>query len=108
MGKSSQIVKIKHLNVAIVILKESKSLSQAAVTLTQKLNLSKRQAYRYLSEAAQHERVLPVPAPKVTFTVKLPVDLLETFRKSAQVSQCSLSQLTAQAIKAYLSRGHGG
>ena len=108
MGKSSQIQKTKNLNAAISILKESESLSQAAAILAQKQHLSKRQAYRYLNEAALLDQVVPVPAPKVAFTVKLPVDILESLRKNAQVSQSSLSELTALAIKAYLSRGCGG
>ena len=108
MGKSSEIEKAKRVNIAMAILRDSESLSQAATTLAEQQHLSKRQAYRYLSEASQLERAQPVPARKVVFTVKLPIDLVEALRENARAKQRSLSALTAQAIRAFLSRRQGG
>ena len=98
MGKATQIEKIKRVNMALAILKNSESKSQAVITMAQQQHLSKRQAYRYINEATQLEQSKPVPSQKVAFTVKLPTELLDSLRKNAQANQCSLSELTARTF----------
>ena len=108
MSKSTQIEKAKRVNIAIAIMKGSESLSQAASTLARQEHLSRRQAYRYLREAAHLESAQAIPTQKTAFTVKIPIDLLEALRQNAKDSQCSLSEMTAQALNAFLLRRRGG
>ena len=108
MVRSSQADKARHLNAALEILKTSASRSRAAEALASQQQLSTRQAYRYLREAEQMEEAVPVPSPKVTFTIKLPRDLVDDLRAHARARGSSISDLVAQALRVFLLNGRGG
>jgi hypothetical protein len=55
MARSTKAEKAKQLNAAHRLLQRGMALPDAAQRLSQKFDLSERQAYRYLEEAAQLE-----------------------------------------------------
>ena len=89
------------------LLRKSKDLSAAALTMVQMFGLSKRQAYRYLSEAQEHVQPLPIPEPKIAFTVKLPQRLVETLHARAQAHNQPLSKLVTEALETFLQQPGG-
>jgi hypothetical protein len=52
------------------------------------------------------ERV-PIPEPKVAFTVKLPRDLIRAVRPFATSTGQPLGEVVTQALEAFLGRGRG-
>jgi len=92
------------------LLHESKSFSEAAGTLVQAFGISKRQAYRYLREAQQHQQPVSIPEHKIAFTVKLPQGLVDALHIRARERGQKLSELVTQALDAFLSfpGGRGG
>ena len=107
MGRSSNAVKAERINMAQKLLHKSKDLSEAAVAMVQTLGISKRQAYRYLREAQEHERPVPIPEQKIAFTVKLPQGLVEALHQRAHARNQQLSELVTEALAAFL-RHRGG
>ncbi len=110
MGRSSNAVKAERINLAQALLHESKDLTEAAETMVETFGLSKRQAYRYLREAREHKRPVPIPQHKIPFTVKLPQALVEALHERAHRGGQQLSELVTQALEAFLHRqgGRGG
>lgn len=78
---------------------------QAAEELCSRYRVSHRQAYRYLEEAIGAPEPLRSPEPKVAFTVKLPIRLVEELRSRARNSGRSVSDFVAQALWRALGRG---
>ena len=64
--------------------------------------LSRRQAYRYLQEAAGLSAPLPAVEPTVAVTFKLPVSTVRAIRAYARHSGLSLGQVVTQAVTAFL------
>jgi predicted HicB family RNase H-like nuclease len=73
----------------------------------QRYKVSRRQAYRYLQEALKAGQIQPVPGRKVVFTVRLAESLVQQVREFAEKTGKSLSDLTAEALVAFLKRGGG-
>lgn len=107
MGRSSNAVKAERINMAQELLIKSKDLSEAAVAMVQMFGISKRQAYRYLREAQEHEQPVPIPEHKIAFTVKLPHALVEALHERAHERDQQLSELVTQALEAFLYRPGG-
>jgi len=59
------------LNLARTLLREQEHLPQAAEHHARDCSISMRQAYRYLEQAQQLRRPVPVGDAKLSFTVKL-------------------------------------
>jgi len=66
------ITRAHRLNFVLTLLQRGLSRPQAVQQLTKAFSLSRRQAYRYLDQAQQLRRPVPVTPPKIAFTVKLP------------------------------------
>ena len=64
--------------------------------------VSRRQAYRYLQEAAGLSDPVPAVEPTVAITFKLPVSTVRAIRSYARRSRLSLGQVVAQAVTALL------
>ncbi len=105
MAKSSNTERAKRVNTAIAFLKEFSSLAEAAVALSAKYGISKRQAYRYVKEAESAGSQVPVPDQKIAFTVKLSQNLTLTLRQYAQFKGQTLSEVVTQALEALLYKG---
>ena len=105
MARSSDSVKAERINAAREVLCLYDSLAEAARALVQTHGMSKCQAYRYLHEAQRQGQPVPVPEPKVAFTVKLSEGLVHRLRQRAAQTGQSLSELVTQALEAVLLRG---
>ena len=82
-------------------------LPVAAERLARDCSISSRQAYRYLQQAQRLKQPVPVSAPKLAFTVKLPRSLIQRVRLYASVKRISISEVVSRALLAILPRGGG-
>ena len=62
---------------ALSLIKKYDTVSKAADAMTEKYGISKRQAYRYISDASKIEKAIPIPDQKIAFTVKLSQNLIK-------------------------------
>lgn len=108
MARATQAQKAQRLNLARSLLHRY-SWSQAFHELSRRCSLSSRQTYRYLQQAQALQQPVPVVAPTIAFTVKLPRPLVAQLRRFARAEGLSLSQTVSQALSAMLDRGrrHG-
>jgi hypothetical protein len=70
-------------------------------------SISKRQSYRYLQQAQQLKRPVPVGDAKVSFTTKLSRNLVARLRTYATSTGLTLSEIVSRALQAVLHRGGG-
>ena len=63
--------------------------------------LSRRQAYRYLEQAAALSAPVPAVEPTVAITFKLPVSLVRALRAYARRSGLTLGEIVTQALTAF-------
>lgn len=90
---------------AIDLLRESRSVSEAAAALSIQYGISKRQAYRYVKEAERAGEQIPVPDRKIPFTVKLSENLTEKVRHYARFKGQTLSEVVTEALEVFLYKG---
>jgi predicted DNA-binding transcriptional regulator YafY len=107
MARASDAQKAERLNLARGLLREYEHLPEAADHLAQTCLISKRQAYRYLEQAQQLKRPVPVVEAKVSFTVKLSRTLAGRLRGYAAATGLTLSEIVSRALVAVLHRGRG-
>ena len=107
MARASDIQKAERLNLARSLLRERERLPQAAEHLALTCSISRRQAYRYLEQAQQLKRPVPVGDAKVSFTVKLSRSLVDRLRTYAASTGFTLSEIVSRALSAVLHRGGG-
>jgi predicted DNA-binding transcriptional regulator YafY len=107
MARASDAQKAERLNLARSLLREHERLPQAAEHLALACSISRRQAYRYLEQAQQLKRPVPVGDTKVSFTVKLSRSLVDRLRTYAASTGLTLSEIVSRALLAVLHRGGG-
>jgi len=107
MARASDAQKAERLNLARSLLREHERLPQAAEHLALACSISRRQAYRYLEQAQQLKRPVPVGDAKVSFTVKLSRSLVDRLRTYAASTGLTLSEIVSRALLAVLHRGGG-
>ena len=105
MTKSSNTERAQRLNAAIALLQIYPAASDAAAALAAQYPMSKRQAYRYVKEAAVVGQQIPIPQQKVAFTVKLSQDLIQAVRQHSQLKGQTISETVTQALEALLFKG---
>src|SRR5882757_2369877 len=98
MARATAAQRAQRLNLARVLLQRGWSLSQAVQRLAKACSLSSRQAYRYIEQAQQLTRPLPITPPKIAFTVKLPPSLVIQVRRYAARTGHSLSDVVSHAL----------
>ena len=102
MARATKADKARLLNAAYRLLGQQMERAEAARQLGRECALSRRQAYRYLQEAAGLSAPLPAVEPTVAVTFKLPVSTVLAIRASARHSGLSLGQVVTQAVTAFL------
>jgi hypothetical protein len=107
MARASDAQKAERLNLARALLREPQHLPEAAARLARDCSISRRQAYRYLEQAQQLKRPVPVADAKVSFTVKLSRNLIDRLRDYAASTGLTLSEIATRAFSAVLHRGGG-
>jgi predicted DNA-binding transcriptional regulator YafY len=108
MTRSTKADKARLLNAAHQLLARGEQLSEAAQTLSREFDLSRRQAYRYLEQAARLGRPVPVEEASVPITLKLPPSTVRQLRSYAAKTGLTLGEVVTRALRAFLStlRGH--
>ena len=102
MARATKADKARLLNAAYRLLEQQMERAEAARQLGREFALSRRQAYRYLQEAAGLSAPVPVVEPTVAVTFKLPVSTVRAIRAHARRSGLSLGQVVARAVTAFL------
>jgi len=109
MVRSTKADKARQLNAAHRLLERNTQLSEAAQSLSRKFGLSRRQAYRYLEQAAELGQLVPVEEASIPITLKLAPNTVRLLRSYAARSGLTLGEVVSQALRAFLSalRRHG-
>ena len=110
MARATKAHKAHLLNAAYRLLDQQTEVTEAAQQLEDKFALSRRQAYRYLEQAAALSAPVAAVEPTVAITFKLPVSIVRGLRAYARRSGLTLGQIVAQALTAFLGalrRGRG-
>jgi len=105
MTKSSNTERARRINAAHTLIREHDTITQAVGAMKDHYGLSKRQAYRYIHTAQKIGAHIPVPEPKIAFTVKLAPKLIHMLRKYSKQSGLSLSEIVTQALDTFLRKG---
>jgi predicted DNA-binding transcriptional regulator YafY len=104
--RATKAHKARLLNAAYRLLGQQIDTADAAQQLADKFALSRRQAYRYLEQAAALSAPVPRVEPMVAITFKLPVSIVRALRVYASRSGLTLGQIVTQALAAFLSAFH--
>ena len=109
MARSTDAQKAERLNAAHRLLKRGTDLPEAARVLAREFTLSRRQAYRYLEEAAAIGHPIPIAEPSVPITLKIPGSVVRDLRSYSAASGLTLGEIVARAISTFLkaTRRHG-
>jgi len=109
MARSTDAQKAERLNAAHSLLARGIGMAEAAVSLSRQFRLSRRQAYRYLQEAQAIGHAVPLVAPSVPITLKMPANIARDVRAYSVISGLTISEIVTRAIMAFLAaiRGHG-
>lgn len=99
----------RRVNAAAKLVASGLDHAAASRRLARRFKVSERQARRYVDQAT--EGAVPVPEPKVVFTVKAPVGLVRRVRSHARRTRRTISAVVSQALQEFLDRvgtGPGG
>lgn len=109
MVRATKADKARQLNAAHRLLERNMELSEAAQNLSREFGLSRRQAYRYLQQAAELDQPVPVEEASIPITLKLPPSTVRLLRAYAARSGLTLGEIVSQALRAFLNalRNHG-
>jgi hypothetical protein len=109
MARSTKANQARLLNAAYGLLTRDTKLPAAAQSLSRKFDLSRRQAYRYLAQAANLAQPVPVEEASIPITLKLPPRTVRVLRSYAARSGLTLGEIVTRALEAFLNalRKHG-
>jgi hypothetical protein len=109
MTRSTKADKARQLNAARKLLEGNEELSEAAQSLSRDFDLSLRQAYRYLEEAARLKQPVPITEVTVPITLKLPPTTVRLLRAYAKSSGLTIGTVVTRALATFLGalKGHG-
>jgi hypothetical protein len=102
MARSTKAEKAQHLNAALGLLQRHLGRAGAVRQLSRELDLSERQAYRYLERASQLDRPVEIPETTIPVTMKLPPRTVELLRKYAKSSGLTVGAIVTAAMNAFL------
>ena len=102
MTRSTKADKARQLNAAYALLQRHVALPVAVQRLAREFDLSERQAYRYLEEAAPLDRPVEVPEATAPITLKLPPSTVGLLRKYASSSGLTMGAIVTRALHAFL------
>ncbi len=102
MKRTPSLKRAERVNSALALIKKYKSLAQASEALATQHGISKRQAYRYVQEAGALGQKVPIPDPKLAFTVKLSNRLIQAVRQYAKSTGQNISQVVTESLEAFL------
>jgi hypothetical protein len=106
--RATKADKARLVNVAYRLLGRQTTVADAARHLAETCALSRRQAYRYLQEAAALRAPVPTVAPTVAITLKLPEHLVRALRVQARRRGLTIGQIVSEALAAVLGSVRSG
>jgi hypothetical protein len=106
VARATKTHKARLVNAAYRLLAQETEVAEAARQLEDEFALSRRQAYRYLEQAAALSAPVPAGEPTVAITFKLPVSLVRALRAYARRNGLTLGQIVTQALTALLGAFH--
>jgi hypothetical protein len=101
LTRATKAQKARLVNAAHRLLARQTEIADAARQLEDEFALSRRQAYRYLQQAAALSAPVPAVEPTVAITFKLPVSIVRALRAYARRSGLTLGQIVTQALAAF-------
>ena len=102
MTRATKADKARLVNVAYRLLGQQTAVADAARHLADTCALSRRQAYRYLQQAAALRAPVPAVAATVALTLKLPVHTVRALRVQARRRGLTIGQIVTEALAALL------
>jgi len=102
MTRSTKADKARQLNAARKLLEDNAELSEAAQGLSRDFDLSLRQAYRYLEEAARLKQPVAITEVTVPITLKLPPTTVRLLRAYAKSSGLTIGTVVTRALATFL------
>ena len=106
MARATKAEKAQLVNAAYRLLGQRTETAEAERRLADEFDVSVRQAYRYLEQAAALSAPVPVVEPTVAVTFKLPVSIVYALRAYARRSGLTLGQILTQALAPFLGAWH--
>jgi hypothetical protein len=106
VARATKAHKARLVNAAYRLLDQQSEVAEAARQLEDKFALSRRQAYRYLEQAAALNAPVAAVEPTVAITFKLPVSVVRALRAYARSRGLTLGQTVTQAVTAFLGAFH--
>src|ERR1700680_5133092 len=109
MTRSTKADKARQLNTAHGLVEGHITLPEAVQRLSREFDLSERQAYRYLEEAAQLDRPVEVTDATGPITLKVPPSQARLVRAYVVRRGLTVGAIVTRALNAFLStlRRHG-
>ena len=95
MSRSTKVEKARLLNAAYRLVRRRAELSEAADQLSRERGLSRRQAYRYLAQAATLTEPVAAVERTMAVTFKIPADTVRALRAYARRSGLTLGEIVA-------------
>jgi hypothetical protein len=102
MTRSTKADKARQLNAARKLLEDNAELTEAAQNLSRDFDLSLRQAYRYLKEAARLKGPVAITEVTVPITLKLPPTTVRLLRAYAKSSGLTIGTVVTRALATFL------
>jgi hypothetical protein len=102
MARSTRADKARQLNAAHRLLERNTELSEAARSLSREFDLSLRQAYRYLEQAARLKQPVEIAEATAPITLKLPPSTARRLRAHARSSGLTIGTIVTRALDAFL------
>ena len=101
--------KARQLNAAYAMLQRNTPLPKAVQRLSGQFDMSERQAYRYMEEAAHLERPVEVTEATVPITLKVPARTARLLRACATSSGVTIGAIVTRALTMFFNaqRRHG-
>ena len=109
MTRSTKADKARRLNAAYAMLQRNTPLPKAMQRLSGQFDLSERQAYRYLEEAAHLERPVEITEATVPITLKVPEGTAHLLRAYSKSTGLTIGAIVTRALAMFLNkqRRHG-
>jgi predicted DNA-binding transcriptional regulator YafY len=97
--KSTEAEQVRRVNLTVRLLQDKTSPAEVLEKLATRYRVSRRQAYRYLKLAQRARVPLPIPEPKIVFTVKLSPTIVRQVRRRARTEKRSISEWVDQVLR---------
>ena len=98
----------QRVNRAYALLEKDISSERILDSLMEQYGVSRVQAYRYLRQARENRKLVPIPEQSVVFTVKLDPSLIKGIKVAASSMGLSISKVVKMALEEFLTKPDHG